>query len=360
MAQTVKLTLSTLLDILGWHGSFLLLLIIAFKLFLEEEFAVNSQLGPACPCSWNVGYGTIMFFFPALTSYMIAVFAYFRQDNDSVPWKPMKRLFELKSACNFYDRRSDWDLHSEHCIRCRQLKSDWSLVKIALSAIFSLLYPLVWLSLSFLQAYYYVCAEIGPPSTTLTTYCDIQEEDVPKDYDKDYGLAVIRSKVIGGVLFVGTLLFLGLFLILYGEIENHLKKFDSSHSGSSRADPLQVHVSVLPGGRSSGTSETDRQPRDSESAASASGTTEAGGQPQPVDGNKSIRINLSDEFAAALRGCFQDGAWQGIDVRCSQQEEYRTPHGSYVPERSQSSAGSLHQRVQAHERYYDSVPEQET
>lgn len=83
-------------------------------------------------------------------------------------------------------------------------------------------------------------------------------------------------------------------------------------------------------------------------------------QPQSVDGNKSIRINLSDEFAAALRGCFQDGAWQGIDVRCSQQEEYRSLQGSYVPARSQSPAGSLHQRVPAHEHSYDSVPEQET
>ena len=278
MAQTVKLTLSTLLDILGWNGSFLLLLIIAFKLFLEETNWQLPKSGPTCPCTWNVGYGTIMFFFPALTTYMIAVFAYFRQDNDSVPWKPVKRLFELKSACNFYDRRTDWNLHAEHCIRCRQLKHDWSLVKIAVSAIFSLLYPLVWLSLSFLQAYYYVCAEVGPSTSTLTKYCDVKDEDVPKDYGKDYVLAGIRSKVIGGVLFVCTLLLLGVFVILYGEIENHLKKVESSRSGSKGADPLQVHVSVLPGGRSSGTLETDPQARESSSAASASGTVEPGSQ----------------------------------------------------------------------------------
>ena len=278
MAQTVRLTLSTLVDILGWHGSFLLLLIVSFKLFLEEEFTRVSQLGPTCPCTWSVGYGTIMFFFPSMASYMIAVFAYFRQDNDSVPWKPMKRLFELKSACNFYDRRTDWNSHAEHCIRCLQIKRDWSLLKIALSAIFSLLYPLVWLSLSFLQAYYYVCANVGPSSSTLMTYCDVKSDDIPKDYDKDYGLAVVRSKVIGGVLFVSTLLVLCLFLILYGEIENHLKKVDSYRSGSKRNGPLQVHVSVLPGDRSSGILETDRTNRDSLSAASASGTAHPGGQ----------------------------------------------------------------------------------
>ena len=77
-------------------------------------------------------------------------------------------------------------------------------------------------------------------------------------------------------------------------------------------------------------------------------------QPQSVDGNKSIRINLSDEFTTALRGCFQDGAWQGIDIRCSQQEEYRSLQGSYVPARTRSPAGSLHQRVQP-DHSYDSV-----
>lgn len=277
MAQTVKLTLSTLVNILGWHGSFLLLLIIAFKLFLEEEYNVE-QLGPICPCTWNVGYGTIMFFFPALALYMIAVFAYFRQDNESVPWKSLKRLFEVKGACNFYERHTHWDSHAQHCIRCKHLKRDWSLVKIAFSAIFSLLYPLVWLSLSFLQAYYYVCANVGPNSETLTNYCDVKPDDIPKDYDKDYVLAIIRSKVIGGVLFVSSLFFLGVFLILYGELENYLRKVDQSRGASNRADPFQVHVSVLPGRRSSEVLETDRHPRESLSAASASGTVEPGSQ----------------------------------------------------------------------------------
>ncbi|KAJ7389614.1 hypothetical protein OS493_029953 [Desmophyllum pertusum] len=72
-------------------------------------------------------------------------------------------------------------------------------------------------------------------------------------------------------------------------------------------------------------------------------------QQQMVGGNKSIHINLSDEFAAALKGSFQDSAWQGIDIRCSQQEERSNPHaqGSYMPVRPQSTAGSLHQRIQA-------------
>lgn len=266
----MKLTLSTLVDILGWHGSFLLLLIVSFKLFLEDEYAFYGNDGPgSCPCTWNVGYGTIMFLFPALISYMIAVFAYFRQDNDSVPWKCMKKLYELKCACDNYDGRTDWNFHAEHCVLCQKVKRDWSLVKIAFSAIFSLLYPLVWLSLSFLQASYYVCAEVGPPISTLTQYCDVTDSDVPKDYSKDYNLALIRSKVIGGVMFVGTLLFLGVFLILYGEIGNHLKKIESSRGGLKKAHPLEVHVSVLPGGRSSAALETERHSGE---------TAEAGGQ----------------------------------------------------------------------------------
>ncbi|KAJ7389611.1 hypothetical protein OS493_029949 [Desmophyllum pertusum] len=167
----------------------------------------------------------------------------------------------------------------------------------------------------------------------LTSICDVIDEDVPKDYDKDYALAVIRSKVIGGVLFVSTLFFLGVFVIIYGEIENYLKKFDLSGNGQ---DILQVQVSVLPG-RSSGTLESpSSQGNRVPSVTSALETLEAGSQQQAVDGNKVIRINLSDKFAAALQGSLQDGAWQGIDIRCSQQDENRSQQGSYAPFRPPS------------------------
>ncbi|KAJ7389617.1 hypothetical protein OS493_029956 [Desmophyllum pertusum] len=59
-------------------------------------------------------------------------------------------------------------------------------------------------------------------------------------------------------------------------------------------------------------------------------------QQQAVDGNKVIHINLSDKFAAALQGSPQDGAWQGIDIRCSQQDENRSQQGSYAPFRPPS------------------------
>ncbi|KAJ7389615.1 hypothetical protein OS493_029954 [Desmophyllum pertusum] len=249
----------------------------------------------------------------------------------------LKKLYEFKCACHFYDERTDWDFHAEHCIRCQQLKRDWALVKIAVSAIFSLLYPLVWLSLSFLQSYYYACADVGPPSSSLTSICDVKDEDISKDYTKDYALAVIRSKVIGGVLFVSTLFFLGVFVIIYGEIENYLKKFDLSGNGQ---DNLQVQVSVVPG-RSSGTLEsTSSQGNRVPSVTSALEALEAGNQStnqqQAVDGNKVIYINLSDKFAAALQGSLQDGAWQGIDIRCSQQDENRSQQGSYAPFRPPS------------------------
>lgn len=57
---------------------------------------------------------------------------------------------------------------------------------------------------------------------------------------------------------------------------------------------------------------------------------------QAVDDNKAICISFSDKFAAALRGSLQDGTWQGIDIRCSQQEEYRNLQGAYAPLRSPS------------------------
>ena len=246
MAQTVKLALSTLVGMLGWHGVFLLFLIVSFKLFLVEQDST------VCPCNWNVGYSTLMFVIPSLISYAIAVFAYLRQDDDSVPWKALRRLYVFKGACHLYDERTDWEFHAEHCISCKQRNRDWSLVKIAVSAVFSLLYPAAWLSLSFLQAYYYVCAYVGPPSSSLTTYCDVKIDDVPKDYDKEHGLAIIRSKVIGGVLFISTLFCLSVFVIIYGEIEHFLKKVDfSSNDNSSN---LQVDISIHPR-RSSGTVE---------------------------------------------------------------------------------------------------------
>ena len=246
MPQTVKLALSTLLGMLGWHGVFLLFLIVSFKLFLAEQDST------VCPCTWNVTYSILMFVIPSLASYVIAVFGYFRQDDDSVPWKALRRLYVFKAACQLYDERTHWDFHAEHCISCKQLNRDWSLVKIGVSVVFSLLYPAVWLSLSFLQAYYYVCANVGPTRSSLITYCDAQIEDVPEDYDKEYGLAVIRSKVIGGVLFISALFCLSVFVIIYGEIEHFLKKVDFCPSDRSH---LQVDISILPR-RSSGTIES--------------------------------------------------------------------------------------------------------
>lgn len=247
MAQTVKLALSTLLGMLGWHGVFLLFLIVSFKLFLAEQ---DSTI---CPCTWNVAYSTLMFVTPSLISYVIAVFAYLRQDDGSVPWKALRRFYAFKGACHLYDERTDWDFHAEHCIFCRQRNRDWNLVKIAVSAVFSLLYPAVWLSLSFMQAYYYVCAYVGPPTSSLTTYCDVKIDDVSKDYDKEHGLAVIRSKVIGGVLFISALFFLAVFVIIYGEIEHFLKKADFSSSDNS--SNLQVDICIK-SRRSSGTVES--------------------------------------------------------------------------------------------------------
>ena len=165
--------------------------------------------------------------------------------------------------CYYYDWRIGWDVHVEHCALCRQVKCKWNLVKIVLSAIVSLLYPLVWLSLSFLQTDYYVCAHAGPRSE-FEKYCDRPGQwwffRDWEEYEKEYNLAFIRSKVIGSVLFLGTLFFLGLFLILYGQITNHLKKMESSLRGTIGAHPLQVHVAVVPGGPSSEALDTGRRP----------------------------------------------------------------------------------------------------
>ena len=252
MARPVKMALSsTLVGILGWHGVFLLLLIVAFKLFLwqQEDYA--------CPCTWSVAYGTLMFLFPSLTSYMVAFFSYLRQDNDSVPWKVLKKFYEFKLSCDQYDERTPWKLHTESCFRCRQLNRDWCLVKITLSAVFSFLYPLIWLSLSFLQAHYYVCAQVGPSSTVFTSFCNVTVQ-VQKP-DESYGLAIIRSKSIGSIMLLCTLFSVGVTVILYGEIKNYLsKKYDWPPSESG--DNLQVLISVSPARspRSSMSSHYDR------------------------------------------------------------------------------------------------------
>lgn len=351
MSQTVKLTLSTLLRILGRHGVFLVILIVAFKLFLLE--AANYD----CPCDWSVGYGTIVFVFPSLTSYAVAFFAYFRDDDNSVPWKVLKKFYELKFACHQYDERTYWDSHAEFCIRCRILKRDWPLVKIAVTAVLSFLYPLVWLSLSFLQGHYYVCTKVGPSRETLEGFCSVKVQK-PDEYDQAYGLAVIRAKSIGTVMFVCTLFFVGLFFIFYGELENYLlKKYDwpSTESGAN----LQVLVSVLPG-RSPGseTSVSSHGNRET-SVTSIPEGAEMGVQfsdHQPVaDGSKAIRINLSHTFVETLQGCIQDGVWEGIEVRCTQQEEGRSRQESIIPFRLPSRVRRQQQRTGEHT--YESLPQ---
>lgn len=352
MPSSVKLALSTLIGILGWHGVFLLILIISFKIFhLGQDSTV-------CPCTWPVAFSTIMFLVPSLTSYMIAFFAYFRQDSGSVPWRALKTFYEFKRSCDFFNGCTDFDFHAELCLHCRRVKHDWTLVKIAVSAVFSLLYPLVWLIFTFLQANYYECAEVGPSSKILSSYCNVTIGDIPKDYDKNYALAGIRSKVIGGVLFVCMLFVVGLFVILYGEIENYMKKIDVSPPESDTV--LAVHVTVM-SDRSSGAVESSAVSRRNsvQSVTSAKGSIEAGSQStnklHQVDENKGIYIHLSDKFATALQGSLQDGAWQGVDIRCSQQEEYRSLQGSYIPFRSPTRTRLLQEARGVHS--YESLHE---
>lgn len=78
----------------------------------------------------------------------------------------------------------------------------------------------------------------------------------PDDYNMAYGLAAIRSKTIGSILFVCTLFFVGVFVILYGEMKSYLsKKFDWDPSGKGASNNLQVQVSIQPG-PTSGSAET--------------------------------------------------------------------------------------------------------
>lgn len=130
MAQAVQLTIFTLLGILGWHGVFLLFIVVTFKLFLLEHGNYD------CPCDWSAVYGTIMFLCPSFLTYIIAFFAYFRQDDNSVPWKVFRKLYEVKFACHQFDERTVWESHAEYCVRCKLVKRDWSLAKVALSAVF--------------------------------------------------------------------------------------------------------------------------------------------------------------------------------------------------------------------------------
>ena len=113
--------------------------------------AVSSRLllVDYCPCDWHMVFSSIMFLCPSILNFIVAFFAYFRQDDDTTPWKVFKKFYEVKFACHQFDEITVWESHAEYCIRCKLMKRDWSLAKIALSAIFSLFYPLIWLSLCF-------------------------------------------------------------------------------------------------------------------------------------------------------------------------------------------------------------------
>ena len=237
MARTIQVSLSTLQEILGWNGAFLLLVIVSFKLFLAGQAAFT------CPCNWNVAYATLMFLLPAFSIFTLACFTYFRQDNDSVPWKVLRKFYKKMCACNFYDETTDWDFHADHCIRCKPRKRDWSLVKVALSVVFSLLYPLAWLSISFLQATYYACARVGPEPNGILGYCDFDILDIAV-YRKSYTQAANRSMLIGCIVFAVALFLLAVFLIVYGEIANYLRKVDSLFDVSGTQ--LQITVSAQP------------------------------------------------------------------------------------------------------------------
>lgn len=348
MAQAVQLTIFTLLGILGWHGVFLLFIVVTFKLFLQEHGNYD------CPCDWSAVYGTIMFLCPSLLTYIIAFFAYFRQDDNSVPWKVFRKLYEVKFACHQFDERTVWESHAEYCVRCKLVKRDWSLAKVALSAVFSFLYPLVWLSMSFLQGYYYVCTVVGPSRTVLQLYCNATVDN-PGDYDRAYGLAIIRSNSIGSIVFVCTLCFVGLFVVFYGEIANHLwKKYD--WSPYRKVDnQLQVQVSVTPSCRSI-SPEISVSPYSNRDTPISSIPEEGATETQslihsPNEESKTIRINLSKAFAESLQGCLQNGAWQGVDIRC---EESRSRRESYAAFRPPSRARLQQQRTGEH--CYESLP----
>lgn len=72
--------------------------------------------------------------------------------------------------------------------------------------------------------FYYVCVYVGLDYDIFICYCDIK--DIFDNYWKNFFLVVICLKVIGGVLFVSVLFFLGVFVIVYGEIKIYLKKKD--------------------------------------------------------------------------------------------------------------------------------------
>ena len=80
MAKTINLSLSTLSDVLGWNGVYLLTLILAIKLFLVNYVA-------ACPCTGHIPYGIFMLGLPAVSVYVAAVFVYYRLSDCEVPWK---------------------------------------------------------------------------------------------------------------------------------------------------------------------------------------------------------------------------------------------------------------------------------
>lgn len=334
-----------MLEMMGWHGMYLLFLIVAFKLFFPEQ---DDFL---CPCTWFVAYGAIMLLLPSLTSYTIAVFAYFRQEDDSGPWEVLKSLYVFKFACNFHNNRSEWDFHVKRCIRCKLVERDWPLVKIAVSAILSLLYPLAWLSLSFLQSSYYVCTQVGPTNETLQNYCKVESTNMTKtNYTKAYGLAVIRSKALGSILFTSTLFLLGIFAIIYGEMKSYLiKRYDWTPRGS-RLAKKQVNVRIIPsyspGTLRAAKSEISRDitVARKEETAGIERQFQFPFQLPAGNASKVIKINVNSTFTETLQRYVNSGGiWERIEVHCCQQKEVTNCRGSLssfsLPSRASRTAG---------------------
>ena len=299
MARTAKLSLSTLLDILGWNGTFLLALIVFFKIFLDKEI-------DECPCEGNVAYGTVMLLLPAVSTFLLAVFVYYRQDDDAVPWCIFKTFYMLRRPCTFYDGSTSWELHSTQCIYCIQYDRDWINMKLVLSIVFSVLYPLLWLSLGFLHGNYYTCAKVGPYPEFLD-YCDMSLD--ANDYQKTFTLATTLSLRIGALLFVGTFFFVAIFVVLYGELANYVK-----NAVQSTAIPeLQVQVNLQPAPTSGEASHHGNEEGPISTQAISASTAQ-------VDSKKAVRIELTGEFCSALQDYFEDGSWSGIGVNCSRTE----------------------------------------
>ena len=163
--------------------------------------------------------------FSAVSIFLVAFFTYFYQEDTQSPWKVLKAYYRFKQPCSYSSRNRNWEMHSGVFHQCTECQGKWHKIKITVSFFVSLVYPILWLALGFLQQTYYPCAHVGPDPRGILDYCD-NWKNLPENYNKNYGLAINKSIFVGNVLVVVVIVLASALFITYRVIKSKIQDKD--------------------------------------------------------------------------------------------------------------------------------------